>query len=104
MVTTEAQPSRFMAHHDCNAYCRGNRHAAVFWVQSWVEDQGEALRALCAALGAAFVHAELAKEATAEMPTTVGWETDGEEWPTVEDNTAWVAGATPWLLVWEEPS
>lgn len=84
--------------HSCNAYCRGDRHAEVFWYES--NDLAEATRAprdYCRSLGREFISAEAAPEARprARSATTCDTEAGGIY------HLNLVPGDRPWLMIWE---
>lgn len=93
-----------MNHPECNAYCRGTRHAQVVFVRA--DHHGgemDVLAAFCASVGVRLVSVKIAVEAPFVMPDR-GWEPDGAGgWR--RDDSALDAVVpddySPWLLVWE---
>jgi hypothetical protein len=96
-----------LPHDKCSAYCRGERHADVFWLLKERHEglEAAALTELCEGYGVRFVAAVPATEAPWRGATTGfdpedggGWlETARPSYPlTPSDYTAW-------LLTWEEP-
>jgi hypothetical protein len=90
--------------HDCNAYCRDDRHAhTVFVRQDFAGRERASLADLCEQMGVRFVFAEPAPEAPWQPPEIGfdpdergGWRKDTE--PLGGDP----ADYAPWLLIWEE--
>lgn len=95
-----------LAHPECNAFCRGKRHAQVVAVRRDLAGEAPAqMASLCAGLGVRFVAAEPAKEAPV-CPPEVGWDRDGAGVWRGNDDPDDMARIDPddydpWLLVWE---
>lgn len=95
-----------LPHDECFAYCRGERHADVFWLLKKLYGGREvaALTALCGNYGVRFVAATSAPEARWEGTNTGFDETGDGRWRK-ESNPVQgdPADYSAWLLTWEEP-
>lgn len=95
-----------MDHWECNAFCRGGRHAQVVNVRlDFQGKEAEALTEFCRSFGVRFVALEPATEARPDTQGERGWNPDGAGgWK--EDTTPMhdvdPADYTRWLLIWEE--
>lgn len=95
-----------LPHDECFAYCRGDRHADVFWLlrERYAGIELATLAGLCAAYAVRFVAAVPAPEARWTRANTGIDETGAGGWrresnPVQGDPADYDA----WLLTWEEP-